>query len=200
MVRTSEMDSKVIETLLADVKRLKNPELEIRFGQKDARKTFVSEIPHDTWSIVLKRLRSNPKWSSVSSVSFVDSLCKDTGARHRSCEDKWIVKKRIMVRDIPMDSMDIRVGLSEEVPMPSQDAPDQSIIKNIHKVRHRFVHKDMWAFDLTEATGYDIDQETPWYYIELELVPESLSKYPDRYVADYGVLLIHDVLSMVRPK
>lgn len=193
------MDSKVIESLLADVRRLEHPELEVRFGRKDSsRAQFISQIPFEQWSIVLKRLRSNPKWSSVSTESFVDSVCKDTRARFRSSEMKWIIKKRIMVRDIPMEPMDVRVGLSDEVPFLDNAVPEKSTIQNIHKVRHRFVHKDMWAFDLTEATGYDIDQESPWYFIELELVPESLTKYPERYVADYGILLIRDILSMLQ--
>lgn len=198
MVRTNEMDSKVIESLLADVKHLKNPELEIRFGHKDSSKAhFDSTIPFEQWSIVLKRLRSNPKWSSVSTTSFVDSVCKETRARYRSSEGKWITKKRIMVRDIPMEPMDVRVGLSDEVPF-LENVPEKSTVQNVHKIRHRFVHKDIWAFDLTEATGYDIDQESPWYFIELELVPESLSRYPAKYVADYGILLIRDILSMVQ--
>jgi len=188
------MDSKVIESLFPDVKRLANPELEIRIGYKDDM-TFKSEISYDVWSIVLKRLQSNPKWSSVSTTSFVDSLCKDTGVRYRSSESSWIQKKRIMVRDIPMSPMCVRVALSDESPINPEG--HAVIVKNIHKKRHRFVHKDMWAFDLTEATGHDIDQETPWYYIELELVPGALSKYPETYVADYGILLIRDILSMM---
>jgi hypothetical protein len=175
-------------------------ELEIRIG-KIAFGHFRTDISSDAWHRVKERLESYPKWSKVETESFVDERFRDV--RRRTFSDgriETIQKERVSIHDIPVPdkSMDLRISLAREHRIATVDSSSRVISKETKK-RHRFVHKEIWAFELTEIEGTkDIDSECAnRYQIEIEFRPSGAQKYPCRYLADYGKLLAEDVLSMM---
>ena len=178
-------------------------ELEIRIG-KIAFGRFRTDVPSSAWNLVKRRLESNKKWSRTETQSFVDEHFIEGHQRRRTFSDgriENIRKERIVVHDVPMSNrpMDLRISLSKEhrIDGPVHGTPSS---RKETKTRHRFVHKDLWAFELTEIEGpRDIDSESSRrYQIEIEFLPMGGSKkYPCKYLADYGKLLAEDVLKMM---
>lgn len=177
-------------------------ELEIRLG-KIAFGRFCTDVPSSAWNLVKRRLESNKKWSRTETQSFVDEHFDQGHVRRRTFSDgqfEIIRKERIVAHDVPMSNMpmDLRISLSKEHRV---DGPIHGTSRKETKTRHRFVHKDLWAFELTEIEGpRDIDSESSQrYQIEIEFLPMGGSqKYPCKYLADYGKLLAQDVLEMMK--
>ena len=177
-------------------------ELEIRIG-KIAFGRFCTDVSASAWNLVKRRLESYIKWSRTETQSFVDEHFEGR-LRRRTFSDgriEIVRKERIVVHDVPMSNrpMDLRISLSQEHRVC--DSITGGASRKETKTRHRFVHKDIWAFELTEIEGSqrDIDSEhSKQYQIEIEFLPMGGSrKYPCKYLADYGKLLANDVLSMV---
>lgn len=177
-------------------------ELEIRVG-KIAFGRFRTDISESAWTLVKRRLESYQKWSHTETQSFVDDHFNEGHLRRRTFLDgriEVIRKERIVVHDVPMSdrSMDLRVSLSREHPVIDELSALPS--RKEAKTRHRFVHKDIWAFELTVIDGpRDIDSESSnQHQIEIEFLPSAgARKYPCKYLADYGKLLAQDVLEMI---
>lgn len=180
---------------------VENGEIELRIG-RILPKRFDSNVHPDHWNTVLKRLQSNSKWSSVEQSTFTDRLFED-GFRERTFLDgavDRVQKRKQWKADIPYAGRwaDVRACFSLETPVSRVPAGVPQT-NRVTKKRHRFVHKQLWAFDLTHAQydrPTDRDQESlDAYTIELELIDRSK---PAAYLADYGKLLVEDVLSMLK--
>ena len=175
-------------------------ELEIRIG-KITFGRFCTDVSASAWNLVKRRLESCKKWSRTETQSFVDEHFEG----HRRCRTfsdgrvENVRKERIVVHDVPITNrpMDLRVSLSREHRIDEPCTVPSS--RKEAKTRHRFVHKDIWAFELTEVDGpRDIDSESSkQYQIEIEFLPSGARKYPCKYLADYGKLLAEDVLAML---
>jgi hypothetical protein len=176
-------------------------ELEIRIG-KIAFGQFRTDVPSDAWERVKGRLESYPKWSSTDTVTFVDERMNNV--RRRTFSDgrvEIIQKERMAVHDVPVPNrpMDLRVSLAREKAVTIGGPSDPRVTATETKKRYRYVHKGIWAFELTEIQGTkDIDSECATrYQIEIEFCPSGAHKYPCKYLADYGKLLADDVLAMI---
>jgi hypothetical protein len=174
-------------------------EVEFRFGRKGIR-SFDTNIARDRFEAVLKRLKSNKKWSSTTEETFEDRL-HPAGGRTRVLSDgkvESIRKERVYKQDLAFPSAwaDVRVCIAHERPLPP--GGDPPVVNTIRKRRWRFVHKGLWAFDLTRSVAerpLDPDDESLEYHgIELELVNRSK---PAGYLADYGEVLVKDILGMI---
>lgn len=180
-------------------------ELEIRLG-KIAFGRFQTDVPPAAWTYVKDRLETYERWTRTEVTAFTDDHFAD-GHRRRTFSDgrvEIIRKERIVTHDVPMAgrSMDLRVSLAREAKRQGNEVPaDVRIASKESKKRYRFVHKDLWAFELTEIEGPsgDIDSEcSTRHQIEIEFLPSAAArKYPCKYLADYGKLLAEDVLGMV---
>lgn len=176
-------------------------EVEIRLGRLEFG-SFNTSIPADHWNVVMKRLRSNKKWTRVSENVFEDSLYPNKTRIRTQLPDRSVstcTKQNVWTLDVPNPSAwcDLRISFAIEHPLATPPR-DQRASNTVLKRRTRFVHKDLWAFDLTHATyarPLDKDQETPdVYMIEIELLDRSK---PATYLADYGISLARDLLSMI---
>jgi len=175
-------------------------ELEIRIG-KISFGQFRTDIPSTLWDRIKSRLESYPKWSSKDTETFVDERLD--AVRRRTFSDgrtEVIRKERIAIRDVPMQTspMDLRISLAREHRISTIEGSSK-VTSRESKKRYRYVHKGIWAFELTEIEGTkDIDSEcSKRYQVEIEFRPSGAHKYPCRYLADYGKLLAEDVLSMM---
>jgi hypothetical protein len=178
-------------------------ELEIRLG-KIAFGRFQTDIPAASWNRVKAHLESYKKWTQTTFELFTDDYFPGH-ARRRTYLDgrvEIVRKERVVTHDmaLPDKPMDLRVSLAREHRLDAIDS-FATVASRETKERHRFVHKDLWAFDLTQIEGglKDIDADcSTRYQIEIEFLSSGSSrKYPRKYLADYGKLLAQDVLSMI---
>lgn len=174
-------------------------EVEIRLGHIVSDRFRACVSPGD-WNKVLNRLRTNSKWTRVECQRFTDEYYAD-GCRKRIHADgvSCCKKQRVRAIDLRDERVDVRLCLSEETPftLPCNGKPPS---RRLFKTRHRFVHKDLWSFELTEVTHErppDMDCETlVEYQIEIELLQTRPTKGA-KYAADYGALLVRDLMRML---
>lgn len=175
-------------------------EVELRFG-KLCNGRFMTDVGEASFEKVLGRLRTNPKWTATETLHLTDERLRG-GVRRRSGIHGVVhccKKDKIAVHDVKTDSspLDYRMCLSSEKPVA--DSPKAQPTHTVKKMRYRFVHKDLWAFELTKNTydrPPDVDSESlVEHQIEIELV--SRPAKGSRYAAEYGLLLAQDVLKML---
>lgn len=176
-------------------------EVEIRFG-KFCNGRFVSDVGEAFFTKVLGRLRTNPKWSATETLQMTDERLRG-GVRRRTAETGTITcckKEKITLYDVKTEAfpLDYRLCLSAETPVTNSAPHEEGHV--VQKVRHRFVHKDLWAFELTQcvhARAPDSDSESLYeHQIEIELLQKRPAK-GSRYAAEYGILLASDILKML---
>lgn len=170
-------------------------EIEFRIGKMN-RDIFDTNVGRDTFEKVLRRLNKYTGWESVT-VTDDDVYYWDNGIRcvYNDMADSTVAVKKTKVtkKDVAGKSMDVRLGISKEVPVsqPSTDAT-----RHVQRHRTSFVRKNV-SIDLTEVHGdtRDIDNENlVTYQIEIEIInPSKLSSIQDIHTV---IWKISDVLKI----
>lgn len=189
-----------VATALAKFKDHPHLEVEFRLGKIFGTR-FVAGVSKEHFHIIEKHLSSNPKWTEVVQEEFIDTMghCNTRMRTYPRKDPEVVTKHRLQVIDIHTNAnYDVRCAISQEVPFPRKDFVETAY--KAVKQRNQRVHK-FWAFDTTRVTrGAHVDHDSDAkceYHVEVELRdPEKIKKTSSAYIADYGMLLVKDLLKM----
>jgi mRNA capping enzyme, beta chain len=159
-------------------KYLKAPqhEIEFRIGTKTA-KSFDTNVGMDVYMNAIRRLSKYEGWESVKVTN--DTVYYGKGGKRAVCnsdtdEITRCIKTRVCVEDCKLESFDVRLGISKEVPYEAPE-DEEEFEKTKTRTRHSFIRKNL-SIDVTMIRGDpdDMDQEEDvQYQIELEIQDPS---------------------------
>lgn len=155
-----------------DIKRYRdadNIEIELRLGKRNHGKFDTDVGPH-LFTKILTGLERYTGWESVTHK--VDEVYYwNTGIRCMYSEDSCETqrKQKILVKDHSLGVLDVRLGISQEIPteMPSDDAN-----RCVQRQRKSFLRKNV-RIDCTIVTGAPVDKDSEnltTYQVELEII------------------------------
>ena len=173
----------------------KDVEMEMRLGKKNMNGIFDTNIPQAQWTSVKNGLDKYTEWEMTDHQKFTVFRGKrgvrlteeqDTGER------KCIRKITRENKDFPVDTWNVRFGVSVEKPIKEEDQPDE-FDDTIEKERWSYVRKNL-RIDLTVITPEDMDAEEPIHQIELEMLPPYTE---DRDTLFNQMYKVFDVLKLM---
>lgn len=200
-----------LENILASQQRDSDTfqELEIRFGYKDDRQRFVTNLGRNNYAKIVQLLHSNKNWLDVKNVNQTDYFCTSRQLRLTVSDDKeeCVRKVKNQTWDFPNfngTNWTLRVSLSSEQPVSDKVFGDNADFSR-EKQRLRFVHKNRhgmtWNYDATVVKSVtdtaDPDQDDGDLMYEFELEVDVQDKVDTSYLAHSTELKILDVFNVI---
>ena len=169
-------------------------EVELRLGKFNFN-MFDTNVGKDVFDKVHRRLTRYSQWENI--VTSEDEVFYWDNARlvyNDSNDTSTCVKKnKIMKKDFKCSPLDVRLGISQEVPT---EQPETDAKRKVSRYRTSFIRKNL-SIDLTIVHGAqaDIDsEETVVYQIELEILNPGIVKSDDEL---YNIIYkVNDLLKI----
>lgn len=179
-----------------------NVEIEFRLGlYDDTSSKFNSRVCEKDYNRIMEKLKSSTSWSEVKNSDTKDYF--DNGMRlsvdnKNKRKKKCIRKSKLVTLDFQFDGTpyDIRVCLSEEVPVPTTKFKVNDSLFSRVKERCSFVYK-FWSFDVTRV-NFENSVEDVYYEVELDAfgLKELMKKHSSEYILYSGLLKIKDLVNV----
>jgi hypothetical protein len=175
----------------------KNVEIEFRFGTI-TNKRFDTNIGFENFQKVLRRLCKYTEWESYTISN--DTIFYGEGGRRSTYnndtdEDRRVIKTRIDTFDAKSSPMDVRVGISTEIPYEASENEEFTSSKD--RIRHSFVRKNV-RIDLSMLKGEpdDKDSETQYeHQLEIEIIDPLLVVNDHELITI--IMKIYDILKIL---
>lgn len=184
--------------LLDKYKDTKNLELEFRLGSL-GEDGFSSSVCEEFYNKILGILGKSNVWKDKENESTTDYF--DKGMRLSVFDDKnkkkkCIIKNKLVTIDCEFQDcpFDIRICLSEEIPVAVSKFKMKKSLYSRSKERSTFVYKN-WKFDLTKTNVVDNTVEDTFHEIELEYSSFGTAS-SSGYVLHSGFFKVRDLINM----
>jgi len=174
----------------------RNPKMEI-----EAR---IKGVTHAGFEAVLGKMRENKGWSKPPKRAETWDLIHASQVREtRDVETRttsFMKKQRGSIHDTQASAEHaVRFGVSSETPC---DHDDSAVHMYRHKTRYTFVHKGMFAFELTrvqQGASTQLARDAPVVHeIELEFCGQRLEPPPNpQYLADSMLMKVQDIVNQL---
>jgi mRNA capping enzyme, beta chain len=208
--------SKTVEAIVANRQSMAHLEIEFRLGKfqmMGGRKVFVANINQDLYKKILKKVGTGIENGLVRRTTCTEDYFGKADARTTkdiiTQQTTTVTKRRIKNVDIDLKNspFDIRLSVSEEVPLDNRIVSADDAVRIRRKDRTSFLYR-AFQFDLTEVVDVPVsnggshdkdDDQEAIFEIEVEIrdMEEAFSK-PIKYSMEAGLLLCLDMIHMVK--
>ena len=195
---------KLVE-LLDKYKNVENVEIEIRLGyiETDPHNFFDTNITRDYYDKINNTLSNYNNWNYNDNKTTTDYYYDNNFRLSIDTEGNRSAMKKVRLIDVDMayDSgpFDIRISISQEIPIDPNDIKDENLKMSRNKKRNSRIY-DKWKFDLSKVTTENNGLKKKSYEFEIEIDNPlyTLKKYnyDSMYVAHSTLLKLRQIINI----
>lgn len=186
----------LMKTFEDDIKKYRDAEhieIELRLG-KITPSGFNTDVGPHVFGLVMRGLDAYNGWESTD-VADAEVYYWGSGVRCVYTDEACTTERKnpIVKKNLKLDALDVRLGISQEIPV---EMPTDEATRCVRRQRKSYLRKNV-RIDLSMVTGAPVDKDSEsvvTYQVELEI----LSAKTDQEIFS-ALYKVHDVLKLINP-